>query len=1087
MSESNGGASVGTVTVMFTDLVGSTEIRSRVGEDAAEALRAIHDAILTDAITAHEGRVVKHLGDGLMATFASSANAVAAAVALQQDLDLRNRRSDQERLTVRVGMSVGDVTFDGDDCFGLPVIEAQRLEASAAPGTIRCAELVMHLARGRGGHDFHPLGELELKGLAEPLAACEVVWSPVADTAPAAVEMGLPPVFAHGTGLPFSGKRCATGGFEVVLLAGEPGIGKTRLAQELAIRVQGGDGVVLGGRCDEDVTGSFQPFAAALDWFLRQHETTALRDLLGSYPGDLARLVPDLADRVPDLPRPLVDEPGSERLRLFQAVESWLGVGALEAPRLLVLDDVHWADKPTLLLLKHLISNPTAGLMVLCTYRDTDVDRAHPLSAMLADFRRMPAVTRIALDGLGDDGVRELLVRTGGHDLDDVGMAFAEVVQRETSGNPFFLGEVLRHLAETGALVERDGRWTSDLRPEEAGIPEGIREVVGRRLSRLGDEIEGVLRSAAVIGYEFDLDVLADVTGKDVDEVLDALDVAATANLAIEVGVGRHRFAHALVRETLHDELSATRRARQHRRVAEALELRHADRLDVVMPELATHWIEASAGGDPTRAIECSRAAGEQAAERRASETAATWFERALELIDEDDEFESERRRVLVQLAEAQAESGATAEARAHALQAARLAIEAEDAEVACASLVVNSRSSFGDTDEPDLEKIELLDEGLRLDGLAPAQRAALSGQLATELIFVREVARRREVIADLMTLLRQLPPEDHAAVLSSPGSVTFSADRQGFAELFEFSSAALAAATTRSSAMYVSHNRFFLALGLGDRATCDLIAASCRESAGDSVDRFAAFSKMFGVMTDAIDGEIERGRAQAREMVAIMRTIDMPETINFHTTTGFMLRRELGQLSLLAPVADVAETMGHVTSSPRAMSAFIRFAQGDADAAASALAQVVGEEFSDDGGRAIGVALWSELAVALGAVDLCRTLANSIAHQGGVHFLTGGMYLGAVDRIRALLHDALGEHDLADELFALATAQHEALRSPTWVARTQLDRAESLLRRGEVEPARVCLDAAAVAIGDLELTDSRLRLTELIERTATS
>ena len=331
----------------------------------------------------------------------------------------------------------------------------------------------------------------------------------------------------------------------------------------------------------------------------------------------------------------------------------------------------------------------------------------------------MPAVSRIALDGLGEEGVRELLVRTGGQDLDDAGVAFAEMVQRETSGNPFFLGEVLRHLAETGALVERDGRWTSDLRPEEAGIPEGIREVVGRRLSRLGDDIEGILRSAAVIGYEFDLDLLADVTGKDVDEVLDALDVAATANLAIEVGVGRHRFAHALVRETLHDELSATRRARQHRRVAEALELRHAGRLDVVMPELATHWIEASAGGDPTRALQCAQAAGDQAAERRAFETAATWFERAIELIDDDDAFDADRRRVLVQLAEAQAESGATADARAHAHEAARLAIAAGDAEVACSSLVVNSRSSFGDTDEPDPEKIELLEEGLQLDGLA--------------------------------------------------------------------------------------------------------------------------------------------------------------------------------------------------------------------------------------------------------------------------------------------------------------------------------------------------------------------------------
>ena len=240
-----GEPNVGTATVMFTDLVGSTEIRSRVGEDAAETLRAVHDEVLGEAIAANGGQIVKHLGDGLMATFPSAAGAVAAAVAMQQELDLRNRRSDGERMQIRVGISTGDVTFDGDDCFGLPVVEAQRLEASAEPATIRCAEMVMLMARGRGGHEFAALGDLELKGLADPLPACQVLWSPLAQPEPPTVELGLPPVFAHATGLPFSGrdevfeqlvdawKRCVAGGFEVVLLAGEPGIGKTRLAQEL--------------------------------------------------------------------------------------------------------------------------------------------------------------------------------------------------------------------------------------------------------------------------------------------------------------------------------------------------------------------------------------------------------------------------------------------------------------------------------------------------------------------------------------------------------------------------------------------------------------------------------------------------------------------------------------------------------------------------------------------------------------------------------------------------------------------------------------------------------------------------------------
>lgn len=325
----------------------------------------------------------------------------------------------------------------------------------------------MLMARGRGGHEFRSLGALDLKGLAEPLPACQVLWVPLAEDTGPTVAVGLPPVFAHAPGLPCSGrtdvfeelvdswKQCVAGGFEVVLLAGEPGIGKTRLAQELAYRVGGSDGIVLGGRCDEDVTAPFQAFAAALDWYVKQLQANEAKARLGAHPGDLIRLVPDLAERLVDLPPPLQDEPGSERLRLFQAVESWLADGGSDRSRLLVLDDLHWADKPTLLMLRHLITNPVAGLMVLCTYRDTDVDRSHPLSAMLADFRRMPAVRRIALDGLGDDGVRQLLVRTGGHDLDEAGLAFAEVVPSETSGNPFFVGEVLRHLAETGALVER--------------------------------------------------------------------------------------------------------------------------------------------------------------------------------------------------------------------------------------------------------------------------------------------------------------------------------------------------------------------------------------------------------------------------------------------------------------------------------------------------------------------------------------------------------------------------------------------------------------------------------------------------------
>ncbi len=1086
---------IGTATVMFTDLVGSTEIRSRVGEDAAETLRAVHDEVLGEAIAANGGVIVKHLGDGLMATFPSAAGAVAAAVAMQQELDLRNRRSDGERMQIRVGISTGDVTFDGDDCFGLPVVEAQRLEASAEPATIRCAEMVMLMARGRGGHEFAPLGHLALKGLAEPLAACEVLWSPLAQPDSPTIELGLPPVFAHATGLPFSGrdevfeqlvdawKRCATGGFEVVLLAGEPGIGKTRLAQELAVRVQGGDGRVLGGRCDEDVTIPFQAFAGALDFFVRQTPPDRVLAELGEFPGDLVRIVPELDRLVDGLPSALDDEPDVERYRLFQAVGSWLSVGGTDHPRLVVLDDLHWADKPTLLLLRHVISDPPVGLMILCTYRDTDVDRTHPLSSMLADFRRMPAVNRIALDGLGDSGVRELLTRTGGHELDEEGLAFAEVVQRETSGNPFFLGEVLRHLAETGALYERDGRWVSDLRPEEAGIPEGIREVVGRRLSRLGDDVETVLRSAAVIGYEFDVDLLADVVGRDAEDVLDALDVAARANLVIEVGVDRHRFAHALVRETLHGELSSSRRARQHRRVAEALEARHADDLDAVVAELATHWAEASAGGDPSRAIELAIHAGDLAAERGAFENAVRWFQQALELMEDESTSSPDRRRTLVRLAEVQIYTGAGVEARDNALAAARSSIAAGDLGTACEAMAVSPRASFDSSDPRDPERTALLREVLAFGELTGTQRARMLGHLATELIFERDIEGRAAALAEFKTLTAGLAPLEQVQ-LRNPGTASQRAvGRSEATELLDIFIEAARLVPQPSLRMRYLQAVCFGSFRVGDRDLMDQTLSQLVLPAGPNANFSEVFALLPYTMRQTISGDLDGAAMRRVELVDGLTALGAPEATVYEATTMMALARETGTLADLGFVADLTEQMGHPASAARAIGVYIRLAQNDVDRVMAALELISTADLADDAGYPLVVAYWSEIVATLRITDQCRRFIAELEPLTGTQLATGGIHLGSADRYRALLHDALGDHDVADELFAAAVEQHEAFRTPPWIARTHLDWAESLAAREQFDAARSHLDAARAAIGDLDLPDNQRRLDTLTAR----
>jgi class 3 adenylate cyclase len=413
---------IDTATVLFTDLVDSTALRSRLGEEAADALRVTHDALLRDAVEAQRGIVVKHTGDGVMATFSAAVDAVAAAVGIQQAVDAHNRRSDQERFEVRVGISVGDVTFDGDDCFGLPVIEAQRLEASTSGGKIVCAEIVRHLARGRGGYEFVSIGELALKGIPDPVPAVEVSWAPAVHVVMPR-ETPLPPVLGAPSPFDLAGrarelevlvnawKESAEGRGRVVLVSGEPGIGKTRLSTEAALVARHGGALVLGGRCDEEMGLPYQPFVEAL-----RFQATLADDIpaewFGGFPGELARLVPELGDRIAGIEPALRADPESERSRLFEAITSWLHTTAASVPVMLVLDDIHWADRPTLLLLRHLVHETARDpILIVGTYRSTDLDRSHPLSGMLADLRRDDRVARLAVDGLTADGVAELLER----------------------------------------------------------------------------------------------------------------------------------------------------------------------------------------------------------------------------------------------------------------------------------------------------------------------------------------------------------------------------------------------------------------------------------------------------------------------------------------------------------------------------------------------------------------------------------------------------------------------------------------------------------------------------------------------------
>ncbi len=758
-----------TATVLFTDLEGSTELRARLGDSAAEELRRRHDRLLIGAVEASHGQVVKGLGDGIMATFTAASDAVAAAVAIQQAIDRQNRSAaGPEPLAVRVGLSAGDVSFEDGDCFGTPVIEAARLCAAASGRQILAAEMVRWLVRG-GEHRFSPLGALDLKGLPEPVPACEVAWEPLSRAS-----VPLPPLLTD-VGQIFVGrdgelnrlgelwKEAATGERRVALVAGEPGVGKTRLSAELARKVHDQGATVLAGRCDEDLGVPFQPFVEALRHLADHAAPSELPERLGRYAGELERLLPGLRDRLPDAPPPLQSDPETERYRLFEAVTAWLAASSSREPVLLILDDLQWAAKPTLLLLRHVARSPDAmRLLILGTYRDTELHHDHPLVELLADLRRQTGIERVPLAGFDQAAVADFMTRAAGHEMDEEGLALARAIHAETEGNPFFVREILRHLTETGAVVQRDGRWVTSPAVDELGITEGVREVVGRRVSRLSDDANRVLRMAAVVGTEFELPVVQGAGSIGEEVLFSAVEEAIAARLVLEIPgpAARYRFTHALVRETLYDELSGARRVTLHRRVAEVIEELHAGALDDHLPALAHHWAGGSVPGpvaEPARAVDYAARAGDRALAQLAPDEAVSYYRQALQLLEAaGGPAGAQHCSLMISLGEAQRRAGDPAH-RDTLLDAGNLARQLSDAGLVARAALSNRRGLFSRTGAVDEERVAALEAALEAIGPSDSpERARLLATLASELHFTGD-ERRVEAGREGLAIARRL------------------------------------------------------------------------------------------------------------------------------------------------------------------------------------------------------------------------------------------------------------------------------------------------------------------------------------------
>ena len=861
--------------------------------------------------------------------------------------------------------------------------------------------------------------------------------------------------------------RAAAGHRVLALVGGEPGIGKTALTGELARLAHAGQGLVLYGRWDEHVLAPYQAFREALADYARACPEALLRQDLGDLAGEIARVFPEPAQRIGASPAEPLAAAEAERFRLFESLDTWIAAMGARHPVLLVLDDLQWADLPSLLLLSHLMqARRSTPLLAVAMYRDIEPERSD-LSAVLHSLARDVDCRRLTLRGLERDAVTALLQAAVGRAFGERESLMAMELERDTAGNPFFLLEMARHLSDLGAFDQEGAR----LGQTPAEIPESVRDMVGWRLRRVSDECAEVLEVASLIGERFDAALVASAAARGDAATVDLLDEAARAGLITEIDdePDSWRFPHSLSRRVTAARLSRGRRARLHQRIGEALE----SRFGVSPAELAHHFGAAASIGSAEKAVRYERLAGQRALAEVAAEVAVRHLRKALQLLDRfGPRDQALRCELLLELAGAHDRAGEYAsrdERFAEAADAAR--------HLGNGDLFMRAALGYGGilpaTVSPDQRAQALLEEALeRLGKEDSAARATTLARLSHWLHNERPYPERLELsdrslamaraAGDRRTLATVLThrgwaldgPDDVADALAVAGEILGVGAELGDPEL------RLEGLRIRVAAQFEE----------GEHAAATATALAMKELAQEiRHPEFMRLAAMWDITLANLEGRFSDARELAGELGQRLARIGhtQAQLIPVAQTFPWLVLR--GRSARYLPTLQELSAYEPANIAWPAITAWYLAEAGDLDGAADLLRRT---EPAAAAAADKNYQWWAVIVAFSGAADLTgdrqwsEVLYDLAAPYAG-HNATLGVasFLGAADHWLGVLAGVAGRYTEATRHLEAALARHRDMGSVPMTALTQDAYGRVLSMRGQAADAGRARELTASAL----------------------